>query len=99
MAVTDWIAFIKEVAQENDFQVIGGTSTFEITKDNWHSVAFRVAPNSSGYLEVSQWEQGDEDNENGTYGRAVYSLRSSTDVAQFCGVVVSSGLIRAKRQD
>jgi len=96
MKMKDWVKFIKEVAQENDFQVTGGDLTFEITKDHWHSVAFRVVANqNTGYLEISQWEQIND--ENGMYGRAVYSLRQSNDVALFCSVLISSASIRAKR--
>jgi hypothetical protein len=93
----NWVALIKDVAKENEFEIDEPTSTFEITRDNWHSVAFRVVQNASGYLEVSQWEQGDEENEDGSYGRALYSLRSATDVIRFCNVLVASSLIRARR--
>ncbi|MGA2404393.1 MAG: hypothetical protein ABSG91_22270 [Syntrophobacteraceae bacterium] len=93
-----WVALIKEVARENEFEVVNEAgSTFEITKDYWHIVAFRIVYSSSGYLEVSQWEQGDEENEEGSYGRAVYSLRRTTDVVHFCNVLVASALIRARR--
>jgi hypothetical protein len=44
MDIDDWVALIKEVAKENEFEILGDASTFEITRDQWHSAAFRVTP-------------------------------------------------------
>jgi hypothetical protein len=94
MAINDWLAFIKEVARDNEFEVHESAFEFEIATELWHSVQFRVRQNPySGYLEVSQYEQGHE------YGRAVCSLRLATDVAHFCSILAASSLIRAKRAE
>ena len=50
----------------------------------------------SNYIEVSQWEG--ENEESGGYGRGVYSLRSYSDVVQFCNILLSSSNIRARRR-
>ncbi|MFZ0932101.1 MAG: hypothetical protein WAN11_26110 [Syntrophobacteraceae bacterium] len=53
MDINDWVALITGVAKENEFAVDGPSYSFEITRDKWHSVAFKVDQNASGYLQVS----------------------------------------------
>ena len=85
---------IKEVAKEHGYQIDGGETVFEIYTDQWHSVAFQIKENSAGYLQVHQWEEDDDD---GQYGRAIYSLRTLSDVIRFCHILISSLNLRAKR--
>lgn len=94
--IIKWMDTIREVAEEQGFSIDGGEKQFSIDKDQWHSVAFLVKENSAGYLQVHQWE-GQNDTEDGLWGRAVYSLRSFTDVIQFCNIVVMSSEIHARR--
>ena len=89
---SDLIKIIKEVALEQTYQVVDEGNSKFIYLANWHGVAFEIKENSSGYLQVHQWE------ENEKYGRAVYSLRSVSDVIHFCSILISSSNIRAKRQ-
>lgn len=87
---------IKAVANDYEYEITErGETSFEITKDHWHSVAFKVLHNNSDYLQVHQWEEGPDDD--GSFGRAIYSLRSSAQVAMFCNIVTMSAIIRAKR--
>lgn len=97
MKPATWVKFVKEVAELHGFEVSDGEKVFEISMDTWHSAAFRVVQASTGYLEVSQWEQGEKHPEDGRFGRAVYSLRDSRDVALFCDILRSSAVIRARR--
>lgn len=96
MEPNDFAEIIKNVAKELDFEVDGGEKQFSIEKDQWHSVAFLVKENSSGYLQVHQWEGGN-DNEEGIWGRAIYSLRSAIDVTKFCNILTMSSEIHARR--
>ena len=90
---------IKLVGLEQGYEVGEGERTFELFTDNHHAVAYKiVANNSSGYIQVHQWECG-EDGCGGKYGRGVYSLRSYSDVAHFCQILVASAFIRARRRD
>ncbi|HCE1829003.1 TPA: hypothetical protein NJ265_003556 [Vibrio parahaemolyticus] len=86
---------IKLVAQEQGYYIEDrGEKQFEVYFDNHNAVAFFVYGNgSSGYIEVSQWEAEAE-----RFGRCVYSLRSYSDVAHFCNILVSSAAIRARRK-
>ena len=84
---------IKLVGSEQGYDMTEGTRSFEIFIDNYHAVAFKVVANAtSGYIQVHQWEGA-----NGEYGRGVYSLRSYSDVVNFCNILVASANIRARR--
>ncbi len=89
-----WIRFIKEVAQENGFYLSPGKDYFEISKEQKHSAYFHIRNNPSGYLEVCMWEGDDQ---NGNWGRAIYSLRTTGEVVEFCNILISSAHLRAKR--
>jgi hypothetical protein len=84
---------IKAIAKELGYEVTAGARDFEITSSLWHSVAFRIFV-QQGYIAVSPWE----DKGSGSYGRAIYSLRSMEDVMQFCQILICSSSIRAKRR-
>lgn len=90
---------IKQVAEEQGYEIDGGEKRFFIYIDKWNSVAYKINENRAGYLQVHQWEEGTEKDENGVYGRAVYSLRNVTDVVQFCNILLASSALRAKRRD
>lgn len=96
----EWTKLIQATAYEQGYDIENPESLkFNIFIDRWHAVAFQVwNNNSSGYIEVSQWEEG-QLGEDSTYGRGVYSLRSYSDVVQFCSILISSSSIRAKRKD
>lgn len=89
---------IKMVAKEQNYNVNEENTKIQIYLDGWHTVAFEIRENSTGYLQVHPWESVDE-NDDGRYGRAVYSLRSVSDVIQFCSIIISSSNIRAKRKE
>ncbi|EIT7126872.1 hypothetical protein ACWO25_004522 [Vibrio parahaemolyticus] len=86
---------IKLVAEEQGYDIAErGETQFEVYFDNHNAVAFLVYANgSSGYIEISQWEESAED-----FGRCVYSLRDYSDVAYFCNILVASAAIRARRR-
>jgi hypothetical protein len=91
------VEIIKEVANEQGYEMTDGDKKFQVYIDKYNAVAFEVwANSSSGYIQIHQWEGGDTET-SGKYGRAVYSLRSYSDVVQFCGVMMSSATIRARR--
>lgn len=94
-----WAQTIKVVASELNYEIENpDNQKFYIYIDRWNSVAFQVWNNkSSGYIEVAQWEGSSE--ENSTYGRGVYSIRSSSDVSHFCNILISSAAIRARRRN
>ena len=96
MQIQDYIKIIKTVAKENELVVDGSEKEFSIDVNKYHHVAYLVKENSSGYLQVHQWENVNE-NESGEWGRAVYSLRSISDVIQFCSILLSSTQIYARR--
>ena len=96
MDINEWMNLIKVVAEENGFFIDGGEKQFSIDKNKWHSVAFLIKENSTGYIQVHQWESENE-TDGGIWGRAVYSLRCCTDVIQFCNIVVMSSGMKAKR--
>ncbi|KUI97777.1 hypothetical protein [Vibrio sp. MEBiC08052] len=89
----NWIELVKTVAIEQGYEVEGS----QIYLDKYNSVDFSLCENDSGYLQVHQWEYTNDEGE-GRYGRAVYSLRNITDVIQFCNILISSSNIRAKRR-
>lgn len=87
------VNLIKEVAKEQDYSLTEGDVKFEVYFDKHNAVAFEVwANSSSGYVQVHQWEAGEE-----KYGRGVYSIRSYSDAVQFCGILIASANLRARR--
>ena len=91
------VTLIKRIAEEQGYNVEGSDKQFYVQIDRWNAVAYKIQKNRVGYLQVHQWEE-DSENENGRYGRAVYSLRNVTDVLQFCNILLESASIRAKRK-
>jgi hypothetical protein len=88
---------IKKVALENKYIVGDGTKLFIVQYDDkWNAVDFRILENADGYLEVHQYEEKREE-EPERYGRAVYSLRTISDVILFCELLINSVTIRARR--
>lgn len=86
---------IKTVGKENGYVIDSESSNhFEIYKDKWHGSAYWVQINSSGYIGVNPWESKKE-----SYDRALYSLRSMSDVVHFCSILIQSEELRAKRRD
>lgn len=91
------VSLIKEVAAEQNYAVTNGDMKFQVYLDNHNAVAFEVwANSSSGYVQVHQWEEGD-DSSSGKYGRGVYSIRSYSDAVQFCNILIASANLRARR--
>lgn len=91
------IEIIKKVAEEQGYEVVGGDRKFQVYIDKYNAVAFELWVNSSDYIQVHQWEGGETEN-NGKYGRGVYSLRNYSDVIHFCSIMMSSAEIRARRR-
>lgn len=93
-----WVEIIQKIATENEYEVENPENQkFYIYIDRWNAVAYQVWNNkSSGYIEVAQWEGNSE--EESTYGRGVYSIRSYTDAINFCNILISSTSIRARRR-
>ena len=93
-----WCKIIQDVANEQNYEIENPDyRKFQIFIDRWNAVAFQVFNNtSSGYIEVSQWEG--ESEEDAGYGRGVYSLRSMSDVIEFCNILIASANIRARRR-
>lgn len=92
------VEIIKQVATEQGYEMTNGDRKFRVYIDNYNAVAFEVWANaSSGYIQVHQWEGGDNE-ASGRYGRGVYSLRNYSDVVHFCSVMMSSAAIRARRR-
>jgi len=93
-----WVEIIQAVASEQNFEIENPENRkFYIHIDRWNAVDYQVWNNtSSGYIEVAQWEGNSE--ENATYGRGVYSIRSYSDVIHFCSILISSAAIRARRK-
>ncbi|NOS89803.1 MAG: hypothetical protein HOP34_14915 [Methylococcaceae bacterium] len=93
------IDIIKEVANEQGYEITDGGRKFEVYIDRYNAASFEVwANSSSGYIQVHQWEFGDNVESTGKYGRGVYSLRSYSDVVHFCNIMMSSAAIRARRR-
>lgn len=95
----DWLALIKEVAQEQNFEIEGqnNKTTCKVFIDRWNAVAYSVKINAAGFIQAHQWESSNSDDA-GVYGRAVYSIRSFSDCVQFCAILIASAGIRAKRE-
>lgn len=92
------VEIIKEVANEQGYEMTSGERKFQVYIDKYNAVAFEVLANSSsGYIQVHQWEAGDTEG-TGKYGRGVYSLRNYSDVVHFCNIMMSSAAIRARRR-
>ncbi len=93
----EWVKIIQKVASEQDYEIENPENRkFYIHIDRWNAVAYQVWNNtSSSYIEVAQWEGNSE--EDATYGRGVYSIRSYSDVIHFCNILISSAEIRARR--
>lgn len=97
MNLSEIVELIKNVAEEQSYSYTDGGAKFEVYLDKHNAVAFEVwANNSSGYVQVHQWEEGD-DNSPGKYGRGVYSIRSYSDAVQFCNLMIASANLRARR--
>ncbi len=96
MDVKQYVDIIKTIAEENDLEVDGSDNEFSIDVNKFHHVAYLVKKNSSGYLQIHQWENANE-SENGEWGRAVYSLRCLSDIIQFCTILLCSTNIYARR--
>lgn len=90
--------FIESVAEDCGYSCYRWSTLLEIDHSAWHSVAYKIKKNSSGYLQVHPWENMD-DNGNYEYGRAIYSLRTMSDVAKFCALLVQSNEMRAKKKE
>ena len=93
-----WLTFIVKVADEQGFEIRGKGATKRLYIDKHHAVAFELKINRVGFLQAHQWECG-ASGDDGEYGRAVYSIRSYSDVAQFCVILLASSNLRAKRRD
>lgn len=96
MNIQDYVQIIKSVAKENNLTAEGTEKEFSIDVNKFHHVAYLVKENSSGYLQIHQWENVNN-SETGEWGRAVYSLRSISDVIQFCSILLISTQIYARR--
>ena len=98
MNMKNLVQLIKKVAEEQEYKVTGSDVKFQVFIDKYHAVAFQIwANSSSGYVQVHQWEEGADTEDEGKYGRGVYSLRSYSDTVQFCNIMISSAAIRARR--
>lgn len=97
---SDWLNLIKEVAQEQEFEIDGenNKTTCKVFIDRWNAVAFQLRISGAGFIQAHQWES-DSATEDGNYGRAVYSIRSFSDCVQFCAILIASAGIRARRVD
>ncbi len=95
--VSNFKGLIKAVAKECGYVVDGSDLTFEVYTDFEHPIAFQIKENSEGYLQVHIWEDSHKKEKLHKYGKARYSLRSALDVVQFCNILNSSILLRAKR--
>lgn len=95
--VSNFKGLIKAVAKECGYEIDGTNSSFGIYTEFEHPISFQIKENSEGYLQVHIWEDAQKKEKKHTYGKARYSLRSALDVVQFCNVLNSSILLRAKR--
>lgn len=93
-----WLYIIKKVAEEQGYQLEKTATSVEIYVELKHSAAFLVKLNSADYIQVHQWE-AEANKGRGEYGRAVYSLRSFSDVSEFCNMLMASARLRAARRD
>jgi hypothetical protein len=94
----EWLSFIAKVAHEQDFEIRGKGANKRLYIDKHHAVAFELKTNRVGFLQAHQWETDATGASEGRYGRAVYSIRSYSDVAQFCSILLASSNLRAKRR-
>ena len=93
------VEIIKKVATEQGYEITNGEKKFQVYIDKYNAVAFEIwANSSSNYIQVHQWEVG-ETEDSGKYGRGVYSLRSYSDVINFCQIMMASASIRARRRN
>ena len=92
-----FLRFIRQVGSEQGFEVTDGDTTVKVYIQAHHGVAFLLKINNAGYLQAHQWEC-DSKGRKGRYGRAVYSIRSHSDVAQFCALLIASSTLRARRR-
>ena len=95
--ISNFKGLIKAVAREYGYTVEGTDSAFEVYTEFEHPISFQIKENSEGYLQVHIWEDSQKKEKHHKYGKARYSLRSALDVVQFCNVLNSSILLRAKR--
>ena len=95
----EWLAFVEKVAEEQEFEIRGKGAVRRLYIDKHHAVAFELRINGRGFLQAHQWEAATTEDTEGKYGRAVYSIRSHSDVAQFCAILLASNNLRAKRRD
>jgi len=87
--------FIKSVADEQEYKVEeNGETGLLVWLGKRHGVDFEISINASNYIQCNQWDEQEEE-----YGRAIYSIRSQSDVTHFCNILISSSLIRAKRRN
>jgi hypothetical protein len=91
-----WMDFIEQVAAEQDWEVGRSKLQMRIFDGNHHATAFQVKVNRVGYLQVHAWETSHPKEDK--YGRAIYSLRTESDVVMFCNILMASTAIRAKRR-
>jgi hypothetical protein len=86
-----WI--IKNFAEEVGYSIEEiGENSMQVHLDKFHAVDFEVKANSSGYIQCKEWDENREE-----YNRAIYSIRSVSDVVRFCIILENSEIIRAKR--
>ena len=93
----DFKGLIKAVAKECGYQVDGSDSAFDVYTEFEHPISFQIKENSEGYLQVHIWEDAHKREKNHQYGKARYSLRTALDVVQFCNILNSSYVLRARR--
>lgn len=91
-----WMDFIEQVAIGQDWQVTRTKLQLRIFDDNHHATAFQVKLNRVGYLQIHAWETSHPKVD--SYGRAIYSLRTESDVVMFCNILMASTAIRAMRR-
>jgi hypothetical protein len=95
--LSNFKGLIKTVAMECGYQVDGSDSAFDVYTEFEHPIAFQIKENSEGYLQVHIWEDAHKWGKHHQYGKARYSLRTALDVVQFCNILNSSYLLRARR--
>ena len=95
MSFDKYKEIIIKVAKENDITIDDSGDTFIVHKNRYHAFDYKLVSQANGYTIVYSWEES-EDEEN-PCGRAVYSLRSYSDVVKFCNLLMASSDIAAKR--
>ena len=86
------IKIIKNVAQENEYQLTDGEFSFEIFKSTLRPKYLKIKKKDDDLL-IYQWE--DEKDDFST--NSVYSLRTLNDVIKFCNILSISTEIRSGR--